>query len=318
MPNGNNINNGYQRTTQSAKAKKDADTNTKGVRLTNYEQMKYLDFNYWKKACSIDIGVIPQGATPGSGASWSWNDSKPTIHLCLTFATLTTLETICDEVWESIKKTGSFTSAGAPCGANFSNLVEINSGNSINMPNGIYIVLYKDRDQSGKAREMEVYPCSTRTIERNYDPSTGNSVKDINKTQDFKDFRRCVHEAVSAFTMAYAHTVQEVQNLDRLAISAELGAICQHHGIDITSLDAKPATFQSQNKSSGGNGYRSGGYQKKSYGGSGYGKREYNGGKPQYSGSNNDTPPWATRSPGQDNVELNLASPDQALFDNFI
>lgn len=321
----NNFNGGYQKPAATTAKKKSEDSNTKGVRLTNYDQMKYLDINYWKKACSIDVGVIPQGAAPGTGASWSWNDAKPTIHLALTFATLTTLETICDEVWESIKKTGSFTNVGAPCGSNFTNMVEINNGSTLNMPEGIYIVLYKDRDQSGKAQLMEVYPCSTRTIERNYDPSTGNSVKDINKTQDFKDFRRCIHEAVSAFTMAYAHSVQEVQNLDRLSVASELGALCQHFGIDVSKMDSKPAYTGNNSggaRSGGNSGYRSGGYQRKSYGGNsnGYGRRDYNPGKPQYSGSHNDTPPWASRTPNDaptESMEINLSSPEEA-FDNFV
>lgn len=316
-----NGNGGYQKPAASSSPKKSSnqDSATNGVRLTNYDAMRYMNINYWKRALSIDIGPIPQGVTRSNPAPWDWNASKPTMHMAMTFTSLTVLEEICDEVWESIKKTGSFTNVGAPCGADLNHLVEINNGSTIGQPAGIYIVLYKDRDQSGRAQSYDFYPCSSRVIERDYDPNTGNSTKDITKTQDFKDFRRCIHEAVSAFTMAYAHSVQEVQHLEKLSILNQISAICAHNGITVESVGTpgnRPSPVRNNgNQNSGGgwksnNGYRgnnNGGNRK--YGG-GYGSR-YGVGN-NNNRNNDDTPPWSQDS----SIEVNLNSPEQADFNN--
>ena len=57
----NNFNGGYQKPAATTAKKKSEDSNTKGVRLTNYDQMKYLDINYWKKAYMFYRNVDQEG-----------------------------------------------------------------------------------------------------------------------------------------------------------------------------------------------------------------------------------------------------------------
>ena len=290
--------------------KKSQDTNTSGVRFMNYDKMKYLAINYWKKACTIDIGIIPAGMSRGSGASWNWKDTPPAnIHLSLTFNTLTTLESNCDEVWEALKKTGTFSNIGAICGLDLNNMVEINNGSTLGMETGIYLVLYKNIDQNtGKPGNMEVYPFATREVIRNYDYRTGQKMSDTNALQEFKDFRRIIHEACSALTMAYAHTVSESINPAKTSIAAALGSISKKLGVDGTSSSASIGTNQqgsTYNKSQ----YK-GQYQgnKKQYQGTGtnYRKNNYS----QYPQTQHqDTPPW-------ESTDITLNSPDQANFFN--
>lgn len=312
-------NNGAASTAKKSDAK---DTNTTGVRLTNYDAGKYMNINYWKRTCSLDIGPIPAGVTRSTPGPWDWKASMPTMHMAMSFSSLTVLEEICDEVWDSIKKSGTFTNVGAPCGAELEHLVEINNGSTIGQPDGIYIVMYKDRDQSGHANSYDFYPCTTRVVERNYDVKTGTSTKDITRTQDFKDFRRCIHEAVSALTMAFAHSVREAESADRATITSALAAICAKNDIAVTTQlkSAAPASggstgYQKQGGwNKGGNrGNWNGGY-KKPYGGNGYQQGGYQQGGQRYGvggqKSNNDTPPW------EGGVEVTLNSPDQAGFNS--
>lgn len=313
MPyNGFNNSNSQQSSQQKKSDAKDASTT--GIRLTNYDAMKYLNINYWKRACSVDIGPIPEGVTRSNPAPWDWKASMPTIHIAMTFTSLTVLEEICDEVWESIKKSGTFSNVGAPCGSDLSNLVELNNGSTIGQPEGIYLVLYRGRNANGVAERYDFYPFAGRVIERGYNPTTGQSTKDISKTQDFKDFRRCIHEAVSALTMAVAHSVQEVQNLDKLSIITRLASICAHQGVTVESgtraggASAGPVRQNGYGKGNGG--YRNN-YQKKQYGNGNYGGNRFG-----VSGSRqNDNPPWSSNS-SSDTVEVNLSSPSQADFDS--
>lgn len=322
MPYGNN---GYQKPANSGTTtKKNNKDSTSGVRLTNYDAMRYLTVNYWKRTASVDIGPVPQGATRATTV-WDWNESKPTVHLAMSFTSLTTLEAICDEVWDSIKKNGSFANVGAPCGAELNHLIEINNGSTIGQPDGIYIVIYKDRDTAtGRANSYDYYPCSARLIERNYDRNTGASTKDYSKVQDFKDFRRCIHEAVSALTMAYAHTVQEVQASDTSSMLEAMAAICAHNGITLQNSSSTASRSAGSSKSSGGSsGYQRGNWQNRSrggyggnsYGNNGYPKKSYGGG--YQNNSYGDNPPWKQSAPQQqqqDN-EMSMTMNDLNGFD---
>lgn len=287
--------------------KKNQDVNTTGVRFMNYDKMKYLAVNYWKKSCTIDIGIIPAGMSRGSGASWNWKDAPPaTIHVGLTFNTLTTLESNCDEVWEALKKTGTFSNIGAVCGLDLNNMVEINNGSTLGMETGIYLVIYKDIDaNTGKPGNMEVYPFATREVVRNYDYRTGQKMSDTNTLQEFKDFRRIIHEACSALTMAYAHTVSESINPAKTSIAAALGNIGKKLGVD--SATSASSVGNQQNAQYAKTQYRSQ-YTgaKKPYNGNNYRRNNYSQQGQQQRG---DTPPW-------ESSDITLNSPDQANFFN--
>lgn len=304
-------------TQQPAQKKSDAkDASTTGVRLTNYDAMKYLNINYWKRACSVDIGPIPEGVTRSNPAPWDWKASMPTMHIAMTFTSLTVLEEICDEVWDSIKKSGTFSNVGAPCGSDLGNLVELNNGSTIGQPEGIYLVLYRNRDANGIPERYDFYPFASRVIERGFNPTNGHSTKDVTKTQDFKDFRRCIHEAVSALTMAVAHSVQEVQNLDKLSIITRLASICAHQGISVETATRSVGGAQSgpvrQNAGyNKGNGNYHSNYPKKRQGSNnGYGGNRYG----VFNSRQNDNPPW-NNSSGSEAIEVSLSSPAQADFD---
>ena len=277
------------------------DVNTNGIMLRNYQAGKFLTCSYWNSSITIEIGSIPQGAE----RDFSVLQKVPTIKQVMTFATMTTLDEICEEVLTSIKKTGTFSPVGAPAGANFNNLVEITDGSNLGLPKGIYLAIYKDWDNSRATNKMDVYQFSTRTVIRGYDHSTGRGQDDINKLRDFKDFALYVHEACKAFTHAQAHVIRKVEKKDNSRGVKTLFAMATAMGIDLGDTTAGAGRQRKQGdyskKYSGSkSGYRggsTGGYQSR------YGQNQSQ--QPQYGSQSTD-------------LELNIGNVSDIPIDDFV
>lgn len=301
-------------------------TNTNGIMLKNHKFHKFLACSYWNRTAVIEIGSIPEGADN----DFTVLRNVQTIKQVMTFNTITTLDEILEEAIHSIKTTGQLSPAGAPAGSTFSNLVEITDGSNLdpglNLPKGVYLVIYKDWDNARATQKFDVYPFSTRTILRGYDHNTGRCTEDIDKLRDLKDFYLFIHETCKAMTNAQAHAIMEVSRKERSNSLKAMSLIANALGIDIgTSVPMKPASTKPNNSG------KSGGYQNKSFNKGGYGNNSGGGYKNGYTGyrggstggfpnrGNQQSQRDTTFSPDDGmNLELNLGSVNEIPIDQFV
>lgn len=229
-----------------------------GQTLFNNQIGKFLDFNYWGRYASIEIGAV----APGAGMDWESRKNAQRTRQVIPFDALSDLWDICEEVMESVKNTGTFTSAGVKVGGKQDAMVEINNGSTLNMSPGIYLVIYKNMDSGNRTNNLEVYPFDHSHIIRGYDHSTGMAKDDIAKIGQFKKFYRLIKEATKAFTMAQAHAIQAIQRNDRLSSFLAISAVAAALGVDTGKEIDRTLKGQDQSRggqSSGGRGGYGGG-----------------------------------------------------------
>lgn len=299
-------------------------TNTNGIMLKNHKFHKFLACSYWNRTAVIEIGSIPEGADN----DFTVLRNVQTIKQVMTFNTLTTLDEILEEAIHSIKTTGQLSPAGAPAGSTFSNLVEITDGSNLdpalNLPKGVYLVIYKDWDNTRATQKFDVYPFSTRTILRGYDHNTGRCTEDIDKLRDLKDFYLFVHETCKAMTNAQAHAIMEVSRKERSNSLKAMSMIANALGVDIgSSVSMKSASAKPANTGKGG-------YQNKSFNKSGYGNNSGGGYKNGYTGyRGGSTGGFPNRGNQQQrdstfssddgmNLELNIGNVNEIPIDQFV
>ena len=253
------------------------DDTTSGPILYNNQSNKFLQFDYWGRYATIRIGTV----APGSPMNYEGRKNANTTNQALSFGDLSDLQDVCEEVMESLRNAGTFTSSAVRVGATGNALVEINNGSNIGQAPGIYLVIYKDLDQNNRSTTMDVYPFTTGKVLRSYDPQTGNAKEDLAKLGQFKKFYRMVKEAVKAFTMAIAHSVVVADKPNRLVQFRALGLLSQQMGVSVSKeLEAALSAPASNSGNGNGNGGgRSGG----SWGG---GNRSYGGNRGNYGGGN--------------------------------
>lgn len=204
---------------------------TTGPTLFNEQAGKFLNFNYWGRYASLEIGIT----SPGAPMTWDNRKAAQSVRQVISFVDLSDLQDICEEILDSIKNTGTFTSCAVRIGARQDCMVEINNGSTLNMSPGIYLVLYKNLDSNNRTNNMEFYPFTSSKVIRGYDHSTGMGKEDISKVGEFKKFYRMVKEATKAFTMAQAHSVAVVGEGEKLATFRALSAITAVLNIDMNA-----------------------------------------------------------------------------------
>jgi hypothetical protein len=130
-------------------------------------------------------------------------------------------------------------------------IVEISNGSNINMPNGIYLVIYKDVDTGRRTNSFDIYPFGGTKVLRNYDHNSGSAKEDIRQVGDFKKFTMALREGAKAFTMAQAHAIKDGSKNDKLAGINMLTAIAAKLGVDVqqsvtaaTSRTSGQSTYQ--------------------------------------------------------------------------
>lgn len=302
-------------------------TNTNGIMLKNHQYHKFLACSFWNKGAVIEIGSIPQNAEH----DFTVLRNVQTIKQVMTFATLTTLDEILENAIQSIKTSGTVSPAGTPAGANFTNMVEITDGSNLdpalNLPKGVYLVIYKDWDNNRATQKFDVYPFSTRTILRGYDHNTGRCTEDIDKLRDLKDFHMFVHEACKALTYAQVHTIMEATRRERSNSMKAISMIANALGVDVGAQlkTSSSSSYSSRQSNYSGSGNRSGGYQNKGNGGNGYRNNSYgNGGYRGNSGGGyqNRNNSYQKRDNTFSNgdatdLELNLGSVNEIPIDQF-
>lgn len=242
---------------------------TNGVFFSNSQAGKILNVNYWSKTVSLEISAVPAGAT----LTWDMRKNIQPLRQVLSFHTISELATICDDILDEIKKTGTFTNAGVIGGSKKDAIVEISTGENLKLNPGIYLVIYKGLDNSGRTNTVEFYPFGGTRIIRNYNHTTGQMTEDISSVGEFKKFIKILHNAEDAFTMAQAHAIADLKKSDKMAVFKTLAAVSAALGVDMTKdLMEKKTTGSStytrnQNPPGGASGYqkRSGGYQHGSY-----------------------------------------------------
>lgn len=245
---GNN-NNGYKK----PKGKSFSDNvTTTGYSLDNIRAGKFLNINYWGKTTMIEIGTCPNGVP----ITWEVKKNAQKLNQVLTYAALSDLCDICEEIMSDIKKSGTFTSTAINVGSKKDSMIEISNGINIGMPNGIYLVIYKGLDQAKKTNIMDVFPFGGTMYYQNYDHNTGSHQEAIRKLGDFKKFYHGIAESVKAFTMAQAHVIEETKKGEKLSTFKAMSAIGAALGVDFSAITP---------------------YEKKSNGNSSYNKSNYNG-----------------------------------------
>lgn len=272
-------------------------TNTNGVSFRNAQARKYMNVSYWEGFIGLEIGVMPEEAIQDFR-----NAQPPTVRQVFSFADITGVLEICEEVYESIKKTGQFTPVGTKVGSARNNLIEISNGSNIGQPEGVYLVLYKDLDNGDRTNQADFYPFRGREIIRGYDHLSGNSTKDYSKSKEFKDLILILKEAAKAFTNAQAHVIKKAQKADTLSGLKTMSAIAAKNGVstDPAAMDTqKPNGGYSRGGRSGGWNNNRGGYQ---------GGRSYNNGGNSKFASGNRSTPFA--SDAELNVDINLNADD--------
>lgn len=228
---------------------RDPQEQNSGPTLYNDRAGKFLNFNYWGRYANIEIGAVP----PGSGMGWDARKNAQKVTQILSFENLNEIWDICEEVMESIKNTGTFTSAGVRAGSKQDAIVEINNGSTINMAPGIYLVIYKNLDSGNRTNNLEVYPFGDAKIIRGYDHTSGMAKEDSIRIGQFKKFYRMVKEAAKAFTMAQAHSIQTIKHGDKLSTFKALAAITSALGIDMSAELNRTLSSGSRSGNNGGN-----------------------------------------------------------------
>ena len=229
---------------------------TNGIVLTNDRQGKFLELSHWGRYMNIAIGSAQGRIT------FEARRSAPRSTQNITFADLSDLWDLCEEVMDSLKNTGTFTPAGVRVGNSRNTIIEISNGSNINVAPGIYLVMYKDLDNANRTNNVMFYPFDQVTYYRGYDPSTGQAKEDISKTGQFKKFYRTIKEAAKALTMAYAHSTLVNMQSTKITTFKAIAAIAAKLGVDISlELDNVKSNPVYENRSSNNNSYRN------SYGG---------------------------------------------------
>jgi len=229
---------------------------TGGPTVYNNQAGKFLTFNYWGKNASLEIGTVGPGAT----MDWQTRKNAQTFRLVIGFNDLSDLQDVCEEVMDSIKTTGTFTSTAIKCGLRQDSVVEINNGSTIGMSPGIYLALYKNLDSNGRTGNLDVYPFGSVKVLRGYNYQTGAAKEDISKLGEFKKFYKMVKEATKAFTMAQAHAVAVIHDGEKLATFKALSAIMGAMGIDVNAELKQTTSFRPKSNTTTGS--RSGAFEK--------------------------------------------------------
>lgn len=242
--------------------------NTNGLIFKNPEARKYMNVTYWDACIGIEIGIL----SPEAQQDFR-NASAPKVRQVFSFFDIANLLDVCEEIRDSIKESGQFSSAGVRVGSMKNNIIMISNGSDIGQPEGIYLVVYKNIDPSGRTNEIEFYPFQSRAVIRGYDITTGAIREDKNKLREFKDFVIIVREAAKAFTNAQAHVMKKAQHADTLSSLKLLSAIAMKNGVDPMELSMKATSSGSDsyqkpggyNRSNGWGGNNNG-YQSNRYG----------------------------------------------------
>ena len=232
---------------------KSNNVNTEGVLIVNDKMGKFLSVSYWARCMSLSIGTFQ------SGMPLRYEDVRNAqlFRHTFTYTTVFEFKELCEEVLDNIKRNGKFESMSIDASAKNDAILEISNGTNINMPLGIYLVIYKNVDQGRRTNQMEIYPFSGTKVYQGYNHVTGESKAELRSTGNFKKLIQCLQECSKAFTMAAPHAINESMMNDKMASFAALSAITASLGIDIT----KPAgtvskgSFEKSSGSNGGNTY---------------------------------------------------------------
>lgn len=250
-------------------------TSTTGISFANEAAGKFMNFNYWGRNVSLEIGTCPVGQP----FTWETKRNAQVFRQVISFTSLSDLAAMCEEVYDSIKANGTFTPVGIRVGSKKDSILEISNGDNLKMPTGIYLVIYKGLDSTNRTNVLEFYPFDSTRFIRGYDHMTGQIKEDISKIGEFKKFRKAVDSAVDAFTMAQAHAISELKKNDKMACFKALAAVSAALGVDMTKelLEKKTTgtTTYTRNQAPSGGG-QTGSYPRKGSYGGGYQKGSYN------------------------------------------
>ena len=226
--------------------KKNDDVNTNGVILKNESAGKFLRISYWNGTMKTEIGTIQPGMEINSASI----QSAQTFGHSFAFSAMVDLYEICLDVVDSIKRREPIVPMAVIVGVKKDTILEISDGSNINMPIGLYYVLYKNIDANKRTGTFDIYPFDGTTVLKNYNHNTGDSVLEPKQLGDFKKFMVVLKESMKAFTNAQAHVIKEAnkKNDPFTAIVALSNAL----GVDINKsvMEATTSSSRTTGKSS--------------------------------------------------------------------
>lgn len=218
----------YNTQTPADKAKDK--NNTYGPTFTNEDAMKRMAVNYWNKNMTIEIN---DGNKDKDGIFKATSNTG--VKLIITSTTASALLAAGEEIYDLIKEGKEFTSIGVPCGIQTSNLIEFSNGKNIGLPEGLYLVIYKDIQDDRIAKGFTAYPFTNKVFVRDYNYKNGQAKTEATKILEFKDFLTILKEYSKSMSMAMAHAVKEGSKYEKMSNIKTLSVIAAKLGIDLTS-----------------------------------------------------------------------------------
>lgn len=300
---------------KKGKTKNTGNNTTNSLFLNNPQAAKFLQIKFWNKTMGVDIGNY----NPDEPLTPTVIQQAQRFGHVFGFSTLFDLKEVAEDILRSLRDTGNFQSTAVLAGQNHNVIVEFSNGNNIGLPNGLYLVIYKNFDPSKRTQTFEYYPFSTTTTLKGYDHNTGSYTEGTLSYSDFKKFVMCLEESAKAFTMAQGHVVQEMNQSKSATMLDQLIAISNALGIDPAPSMDNSNGYRSNGKSSyQRKGNNNGSFQRQSAPGQwNRGGSYYNKGNNGYNNNNggNYTPRNPNLQPMQSNPQPNFQEPVNITLD---
>lgn len=249
----------------SGNSKNNDGTNSNGIRLSNEKIGKFLTVSYWNTNVKLSIGTLQPGV-PVQEAS----KNAQTFDHTISFNSAFDLYEVCEDVENALKNSQPFIPIGIFAGMKKDAIIEISDGSNINMPTGLYLVIYKSPDAAKRTRVYDMYQFDTTVVLKNYNHDTGEAELETKTLGDFKKFKMALKEAAKAFTNAQAHIIKHINKSESKKGLALLEAIGKSMNIDISKSVMEATGVRSNGKSS----YNKNNYNNNYQGSNGYNRAQ--------------------------------------------
>ena len=203
---------------------------TNGLQLNNVPAGKSMDFTFNKDTLRVQITSVQ----PGQPITWEIRKNAPKVSQTLYPNDLVAIETMISAVIDEIKERKTFKNVSIRCGYEESGKIEFNNGQNLGLTPGIYFVIYRNIDSSGRAGEIDVYPFAGIEMDYDFNPQTGSSTPVVDNLHQLKMFKRVIKSASEAFTKAHAHAIKREGKL--LSTRKGLGAVAKSMGVDVSDM----------------------------------------------------------------------------------
>lgn len=237
------------------------DVSTAGITLSNPKMGKFLQLRLWKRVLGLSIGTF----APNTVLDADQARNAQVLSHYISYTDIVDLLEICERVKESLQKGESFSPMAVRVGKKQDAMLEITNGSNINMPEGLYLVIYK-LDEMGRSNTYDLYPFASSTIMKDYNHTSGDYTEETVALADFKKFMIALREAGNAFTMSQAHATADLGKFT--TVNEGMIKIVQALGLKMEP--SQNIARKQQYNNNGGGGYNRNGGGRGNYGGNRY------------------------------------------------